>query len=76
MQVGQFGLLEFLTLGGGSCLLLIALIVGLAIIIKVFGMIRSMIGKLVLVGCYLLIILGCCLLLGGGVLVMPLLRGG
>ncbi|MBU0493844.1 MAG: hypothetical protein KKA73_03250 [Chloroflexi bacterium] len=63
-----FGLLELVLLGGGGCLLLIVLLVGLTIIVKLFSTIRSLAGKVAMIGCYLAIIFGCCLLLFGGVL--------
>jgi len=63
-----FGALELVLLAGGGCLLFIVLLVGLAIIAKLFSMIRSLAAKIAMVGCYLAIIFGCCLLLFGGVL--------
>jgi hypothetical protein len=73
-----FGLLELVVTGCGGCVLLVALLIGLAIVVKLVSMIRSLIGKLALVGCYLLIVFGCCLLLliGAVLFVSAPLGGG
>ena len=73
---GGFGLIQIVLLGGGLCGLLLALVIGLAIFVKVIGVIRSLVGKLAVVGCYLIVLFGCCLLLLGGVWAVPMLLGG
>lgn len=73
MDVGRagFSLMQVLLLGGGLCVLVLALLVGLAIFARLLRVIRSLVGRLALAGCYLLVLLGCCLLLLGGVLALP-----
>ena len=61
LQTGLGELLAILICGGS--VLFVVLIVGLAILVKVLGMIQEAVGKILLIGCYLLIALGCCLLL-------------
>lgn len=73
MNIGLGEMLVMLVCGGGVSF--VVLLIGLAILVKVLKTITGIVGKLVLVGCYLLIVLGCCLLLLSCV-AAPMFLGG